>query len=343
MSKKILILTPFFSPNIGGAETFTDGLVKEAKKCHKITVLTFQPFNQRLPNYMEEDSVKIYRMNWWLKQSHAWKGVSLRNALSVIPQMVWSSIFLILRNRYDIIHAQGLLSGFVAVLLKKIFKVKAYVTLLALYEFNNWPRNIKYKIARWVLKESNLIFVEGENGRFDISDWTFLLHHKIKEFNHWVDQSVFCPPEERSNDKIKVLFIGRPIPEKGRHIIEEAEKILNNPKYDFTYVENIKKEDLPGVYQMADIVVVPSLYAEGFSLVVAEAASCGCAVITSNRGSLPEMVYGFGFPIEPTGEEFAINIKVIGDFLGWHYGNTIRFAKDNFSSKNSEVFLESYN
>lgn len=47
-------------------------------------------------------------------------------------------------------------------------------------------------------------------------------------------------------------------------------------------------EDLVGVYNIASAYIQPSLY-EGFGLPVLEAFSCGCPVITSNGGSLPEV------------------------------------------------------
>lgn len=50
----------------------------------------------------------------------------------------------------------------------------------------------------------------------------------------------------------------------------------------------VDKEDLPAIYSLADIFLFPSLY-EGFGIPVLEAMSCGCPVIVSNRGALPEI------------------------------------------------------
>ncbi|HEY6308109.1 MAG TPA: glycosyltransferase family 1 protein [Candidatus Angelobacter sp.] len=46
--------------------------------------------------------------------------------------------------------------------------------------------------------------------------------------------------------------------------------------------------DLAALFRHAQVFVMPSLY-EGFGLPVLEAMSCGCAVVTSNAGSLPEI------------------------------------------------------
>ncbi len=92
---------------------------------------------------------------------------------------------------------------------------------------------------------------------------------------------------------------------------------------------------------MADVIVIPSLYPEGYSRVVIESASCGCAVITSNKGSLPEMVKEFGQSIEPTPIKFAVAIP--DKFLKDWQEMAFNYAKVNFSSKNAEVFLNEYN
>jgi glycosyltransferase involved in cell wall biosynthesis len=47
-------------------------------------------------------------------------------------------------------------------------------------------------------------------------------------------------------------------------------------------------EDLAALFRHAHAFIMPSLY-EGFGLPLVEAMSCGCPVITSNQGSLPEV------------------------------------------------------
>lgn len=51
----------------------------------------------------------------------------------------------------------------------------------------------------------------------------------------------------------------------------------------------IAADDLPAVYSAADLLAHPSLY-EGFGLPVIEAMACGTPVVTSDAGSLPEVV-----------------------------------------------------
>jgi len=343
LPRKILIITPFHLPNIGGAESFVDGLEEAAKKWFDVTTLTFQPFEGKAQKYEEyyykRGSLRIHRIGWPIRHGRLWQGFGLINALIIAPRLAINASLLALHGKYDIVHAQGLISAFVGVWLKKIFKIKLFVTLLALYDFNERTRVFKW-LVRFTLRQCDTIFVEGKNGRKDIEK--LVSKKKIVIFNHWVNQDIFKPGTVRCFDKIRVLYIGRAIPIKGRHIIEGAERLLNNPKYEFTYVENTPFKDLPKLYQDHHIVCVPSLYSEGYSRVVAEAVSCGCHVISSNRGSLPEMIEMIGEAIEPTARNFAKQIEYETTILQCIDEVSLGFAKDNFNQNNSRAFLNEY-
>lgn len=62
--------------------------------------------------------------------------------------------------------------------------------------------------------------------------------------------------------------------------------------------DNVSDEQLPAVYNMAQVLVTPSFY-EGFGLPALEAMACGTVPIVSNRSSLPEIVGDVGLQIDP--------------------------------------------
>jgi glycosyltransferase involved in cell wall biosynthesis/GT2 family glycosyltransferase len=70
-------------------------------------------------------------------------------------------------------------------------------------------------------------------------------------------------------------------------------------KQEILFLGVVKDEDLPMLYNCADIFVYPSLY-EGFGLPPLEAMACGMPVITSNTSSLPEVVGDAGIMVAPT-------------------------------------------
>jgi glycosyltransferase involved in cell wall biosynthesis len=59
----------------------------------------------------------------------------------------------------------------------------------------------------------------------------------------------------------------------------------------------VPDDDLVKIYNTADLLLMPSLY-EGFGLPVLEAMNCGCPVITSREGSLPEVGGGAVYYVE---------------------------------------------
>ncbi len=64
----------------------------------------------------------------------------------------------------------------------------------------------------------------------------------------------------------------------------------------------IADEDLPALYNLADLFVFPSLY-EGFGLPPLEAMACGTPVVSSDVSSLPEVVGEAGLMVEATDTE----------------------------------------
>ncbi len=60
----------------------------------------------------------------------------------------------------------------------------------------------------------------------------------------------------------------------------------------------VPQADLVALYNLAEVFVLPSLY-EGFGFPPLEAMACGCPVIVSHRGSLPEVVGDAALLIDP--------------------------------------------
>jgi glycosyltransferase involved in cell wall biosynthesis len=71
---------------------------------------------------------------------------------------------------------------------------------------------------------------------------------------------------------------------------------------DVVFPGFVEDEDLPAVYNLADVFIFPSLY-EGFGLPVLEAMACGTPVVTSDLSALPEVVGDAGVLIDPRNPE----------------------------------------
>ena len=87
--------------------------------------------------------------------------------------------------------------------------------------------------------------------------------------------------------------------EKGwlyKQIFKEVERC--NLEKEILFLGVVRDEDLPMLYNCAELFVYPSLY-EGFGLPPLEAMACGVPVITSNTSSLPEVVGNAGIMVDP--------------------------------------------
>jgi len=67
------------------------------------------------------------------------------------------------------------------------------------------------------------------------------------------------------------------------------------------FTGHVSDEELVWLYNRTDLFVYPSLY-EGFGLPLLEAMACGAAVVTSNRGSLPEVAGDAAIVVDPLSE-----------------------------------------
>jgi len=307
MFQRTLVVTPFYAPNIGGAETFAEDLAKALAK-----------------NYV----VHICTIRW--KKPVLWEGTDCRKAISIAIRIAWSLILMTRKYVYTKIYALGFISCFVCAVLNIPF----YAVVLSIYDFKK-----KNRIISWVLNKAIRVYIEKSKEAVEDLTKAGVNEAKIIGFVEWCDQSRFYPKNRPTDKALKVLFIGRSIKIKGKHIIEACEKLTKGVHYE--YVEAVPYDSLPSYYQMADVVVIPSLYRENFSRVVVEAASCGCVVITSNLGALPEAVKDFGFSIEPTPQKFRELIERLDrdrQLLKILQDKSVIHSLRYFSKRNTEVF-----
>ncbi|MDD5025777.1 MAG: glycosyltransferase family 1 protein [Candidatus Peribacteraceae bacterium] len=122
--------------------------------------------------------------------------------------------------------------------------------------------------------------------------------------------------------KLFYLYVGNAKPHKNIHILLDAFRrnpngrelllVMSGPEVKQLHLpENVRilstvpEEDLPALFSAADAFVTATLY-EGFCLPVLEALACGCPVIASNRGAIPETVRGTSARlVEPESEQLA--------------------------------------
>ncbi|RLI71487.1 hypothetical protein DRO97_09825, partial [Archaeoglobales archaeon] len=234
--KTILILSPFFRPNIGGVETHLDDLCEYLRRRgHKVFVITYQPLTTKAKGQKLErkENLEIRRIRWFgYNWFHKLEPYPIFEWLYLFPGLfVYTFLFFLkYRNKIDVIHAHGLISALITKILAKVFNKRSVVTIHAVYGFKGG--SIFSKFIKWILSSFDVIFalsIQSEKELIRIG----LKNDKIKVFTHWVDQFVFkplnkeeCKKKIRWENKFIVLLVGRLIEIKGIYLLIEAAKKL---------------------------------------------------------------------------------------------------------------------
>jgi glycosyltransferase involved in cell wall biosynthesis len=136
------------------------------------------------------------------------------------------------------------------------------------------------------------------------------------------------------------VFVGRLVQQKGVHLLIQtfAQLLLVYPQASLTIIgdgperqnlemmaQNLgvqhqiaflgwqKGRSLVQCLQKHYVMVIPSMLPETFGLVALEGLACGCAIIASNQGGLPEAVNGFGeiFDSHAPDQLYALMLKAM--------------------------------
>jgi glycosyltransferase involved in cell wall biosynthesis len=135
-----------------------------------------------------------------------------------------------------------------------------------------------------------------------------------------VDVELFGYSENRLSDELKLLYVGRVIPEKGLDYLLRAVSSLDFPysltiagggeiKHyhkmaqdlgcNATFIGPVEYHKLPVLYHKHNVFILPSIttpkWKEQLGMVLIEAMATGRIVIGSNSGAIPEVVGDAGF------------------------------------------------
>lgn len=374
--ESVLILSPFFSPNIGGVETHLEDLCEYLRTHnHKVYVLTYQPLTTKArgSKIEKKENLEIYRI-WWpgFNLFHKLEPYPVLEFLYLTPRLFISSLLFLLKNRerIDVIHAQGLNASFIAKVLSKVFNKRFVASTHAIYELS--PRSLTAKVVKRILSSADKLLALSELSKKELIQ-IGLHENKVDIYRYWVDQTVFKPLDRDEakkhlgwNGRFIVLFVGRFIKIKGAGVLLGVAKQVTKDIYfafigdgplaeeirkvsdkipNVLFVGKVNNRDLPMYYNAVDILCVPSQYEEGFGRVILEALSCGVPVIGSNKGGIPEALdSSVGVLIKPTVQEIKEKIEFLFDNpqeLERLKNNCRRYALDKFSIKNAKLIEES--
>lgn len=317
----ILLISPYFSPAIGGVESHLNDLCKYlVSKKHKVYVRTYRAFGVKERGRVNKESkyLNIYRLPW--------PDFNLIFKLEKYPILkfiyIFSGIFLdclifLLRDyrKIDVIQAHGFIAALTAVFLGKLFKKRVVVNTHVAFKLKN---NFMTKIIKWTLLNSDNILVLTRNVKESLIKLG-IPTDRIGIYHYWVDQKIFNKQKNSKKklgweNKFVVLFVGRLIEVKGVNIIFDLAENMKGINFvvigsgllneelkeksskfpNITFLGKVENKNLPIYYSGADLLLIPSKifkqeYEEGIPRVMIEALSCGLPVISTRSGGISDV------------------------------------------------------
>lgn len=311
---KVLMLTPSYSPIVGGTERVVQNLTLKLNQNGIHTdVMTFnmnEKWNPFWRGEIKKDNFTLFRVpafNFFPKMKYNPLEISLE--VHVIPKLN----FIKRLKDYDILHFHDvadlsfpLFSYFIKK--PKIFQCHTLTEFYRYYKKGPFSKKILRKVADTYICMSN-------PSKKLLSDLG-IPQSKIFILHNGVDPEEFKPNKEAKVDNM-LLFVGRIEKRKGVHVLLNSLKYLEipvslkiaGPKNDNQYIGEImgstdkrqigihkvellgyvNEKKLVELYQSASIVIIPSLV-EDFGIVNLEALACETPVVASGVGGITEIV-----------------------------------------------------
>ncbi len=379
--RRVLILCHCYAPNVGGVETHLSDLERSlVRRGVRADVLTYQPLitKSRGARVERRGCVTIRRLPWI--------GFGLFNKLEPYPALQFLYLFPVLAaaaffhmlfnaRRVSAVHVHGMVCSVIGRLLKCVFRCRLVVSVHAVYGwlYDLAGGGLLPRFLAWTLRGADKVLCLAEASRQEILRLG-LAAEQVGTFTYWIDQERFKPMDKAAcrrqtgiPDRFTVLFVGRLIPVKGTEVLLDVARQLPEVQFVFAgdgplrerferaqrelpnvvFAGKVNNESLPPYYNSADLLCVPSQYEEGFGRILIEALSCGCPVVASNKGGIPEAVdvtVGVLVDLADAGN-FR---RVISDLhrdsarLDALRRNCRLYAERRFGERNVEVILGSY-
>lgn len=223
---------------------------------------------------------------------------------------------------YDLVHTAETYYHYTQQCLnakKKGYVKKVIATVLENIPFNNegirGRRAFKARarkeldhIIALTNKTKNALLLEGADPK------------KITVIGHFIDTKRFSPARKRIHKNPVILFVGRLEWYKGIFDVIKAAEMLcaegfqlklrmvgagseGNKIPDWIEKRNAKYDEMPKVYNDADIFVAPSkptpTYEEQYCTALLEAQAAGLPIVTTRSGGIPENIGNAGIVVEP--------------------------------------------
>jgi phosphatidylinositol alpha-mannosyltransferase len=306
--KKILVITPFFYPHIGGSERYMEELYLFLRKKHPEVAVDVLCYNtNQAPPRENYQGLNIYRVSCWNILPDQF---SLPNPFA-LAQFLFTS-----RNTYDLIHVSTRFfeSSWWAPVYAKLTKTRVVLTDHCAYypTSGNWLINLVVRFLENTLSRFSLHFYDA------VFAQTKATQRFLKQTFGTSSQVAYPGLSSSSRHpraefkKLKVVYVGRMIKSKGVEFLFDI--AVENPGVDFIFagpgalvqplknevqannlqniiiLGGIAKTEVSKLLETADIFVYPSWHSEGLPMALLEAGEKGIAIVATDTGAINELI-----------------------------------------------------
>ncbi len=314
---RILMLNYEYPPIGGGASPITRALSEQlAETGNDVDVVTMG--YGRLPFLETFGRLRVFRVPA-LRHSPV-RAISVEMASYLISGFV-QSMRLTAHQRYDLVHAHFMMpTGVLAAAIRRLRGLPTVVTIhgsdVPGYNPDRFMRGHRLLAPAW------RTLVRNTDAIISPSQYLADLLREVEPVPVDVIPYGFTPaPHADLPRRRRILFVSRLFPRKGAQHVLEALAGLDTSGWEVTIAGDgpmlpelqeqakrlglhvsfpgfIKGAALQELYASSEIFVLPSLR-DNFPVVLLEALSAGCAVITSDNSGMPEVVGTAGLFVQP--------------------------------------------
>ncbi len=316
---KILVVSTFFAPHIGGVETYTEQLFSRLARRYPKTQITFLALNtEGAPEYERVSGIDIYRMPCFRFPSMN-PFFSLFELVRMIRKIDIDSFDIIITQcrYYFLTNALGALARYRKIPLIHIEHNAGFMKHSNPFiQWSAWSYDRLF--SSLVLRRSRVVICVSEGVRrflfeaFHMDAHRLLVRESGIDMDGW-NQVVHVPHE----DYFPVLaYVGRLIESKGILLLLES---VRNLKVTYPQIHlfvagggqdedrvrrmiseygldgqvsllgNINHDAMRSLYRSVDVLVNPSYYPEGLQITLLEAACSGLAIVTTDVSGVREL------------------------------------------------------
>ena len=294
----------------GGMSVYVQQISKYLSENHNVTVVTGEKADSFTDKNLEFISLDIFESELNVEDKEIY--------LQEFKNKLVDSLDL---NSFDVIHAHYWLSGLVAKEISNELNIPFIFTSHSLGIFLDGYNKERVDCEKIVMTSTNLVTASSIFETMLIADTYKIDENKIKKITPGVDRKIFIPDLSVEKENI-ILSIGRIQEQKGQlqtiEFLNNFKKIQNDFKFYFIggpsgkhgneYLQELKQNikdfnldkhveflgDLPQteiieLFKKAKLLIHTSKF-ETFGLVAIEANTMGVPVLTTNNGSLMEII-----------------------------------------------------